>query len=143
MSKKSAILVTVQLLCMVFLLMIDIPFADGFGLIFQGIGIVLGLWAIYTIKFGNFNIQPEVKSDYLVKNGPYKWIRNPMYTAVLLFYSPLIISDFTWLKLMVFLVLFITLMMKIYSEEQFLSLKFSNDYLIYKSKTKRLIPFVF
>ena len=46
----------------------------------------LGLWALSANRPGNFNIRPEPKTDgQLVQTGPYRWIRHPMYTAVLLF----------------------------------------------------------
>lgn len=142
MSKKSATLVTIQISCMVLLLILDTPIKEGCFLIFQIIGLIIGIWAVYTMKIGNFNIVPEVKSKYLVKNGPYKWVRNPMYTSVLIYYFPLIFNAFKWTKLIVFLILFITLLIKIFNEEKFLAIKFS-EYNLYKSKTKRLIPFVF
>ncbi len=48
--------------------------------------LVLGLWALSANRPGNFNIRPEPKADgQLVQTGPYRWIRHPMYTALLLF----------------------------------------------------------
>jgi protein-S-isoprenylcysteine O-methyltransferase Ste14 len=44
----------------------------------------LGLWAITSNRPGNFNIHPAPREGgQLVQRGPYRWIRHPMYTAVM------------------------------------------------------------
>lgn len=46
---------------------------------------VLGLWTLWVNRPGNFNIRPEPHPDgHLVQEGPYRWVRHPMYGAVLL-----------------------------------------------------------
>jgi len=48
-------------------------------------GILIGCWAIISLKIGNFNATPTIKKNaHLVKHGPYKLLRHPMYLAVLL-----------------------------------------------------------
>ena len=48
------------------------------------IGSVLGLWALSCNRPGNFNIRPTPRAGgQLVQHGPYRWIRHPMYTAVI------------------------------------------------------------
>ena len=143
MSKKSTVLVILQLLAMVSLLIFNNPFSLGIGFALQIFGVIIGLWGILSIQIGNFNIQPEVKSNSLITSGPYKWIRNPMYLSVILFYLPIIVENFNLLNLLVFIILIVTLLMKMNSEEQFLEERFGTEYLQYKSKTKRIIPFLF
>ncbi len=79
----------------------------------------------------------------MTKSGPYRWIRNPMYTGVLLFYFPIVLQNFNWLNGFVLIVLLITLLYKIESEERFLEDRFSEEYLQYKKETKRLLPFIY
>ena len=60
----------------------------GIFLVVQIIGFFLSLWAIITMKLGNFNIQPEVKPNaHFVNTGPYRLIRNPMYTGLIVFFG--------------------------------------------------------
>ncbi|MCP5270341.1 MAG: isoprenylcysteine carboxylmethyltransferase family protein [Burkholderiaceae bacterium] len=48
-------------------------------------GVVLGLWALSTNRPGNFNILPQPRDGAVfVHRGPYRWIRHPMYSALLL-----------------------------------------------------------
>jgi protein-S-isoprenylcysteine O-methyltransferase Ste14 len=142
MSKKSAFLVMLQIAAMVFLVIYNKPIIFGYGLLFQIFGIVVGIWAIYAIRIGNFNIQPEVKSNILIKKGPYKWIRNPMYLSVILFFLPIVIRNSEWINIIAFGVLLTVLILKILLEESFLKSRFGEEYLNYKSKTKRLIPYL-
>ena len=61
---------------------------------------MVGLWALSANRLGNFNIHPTPHPQgQLVVHGPYRWIRHPMYTAVLLFGAALAIlaaSSVAW-----------------------------------------------
>lgn len=51
-----------------------------------GLGTALGLWALSANRPGNFNIRPTPRAGgRLVQAGPYRWIRHPMYSAVIAF----------------------------------------------------------
>lgn len=50
-----------------------------------GAGAALGLWTLAHNRPGNFNIRPLPKPQArLVTGGPYRWVRHPMYDALLL-----------------------------------------------------------
>jgi len=144
MSKKSLILVILQFSSFAFFVLNGGLFAKGGLLILQIIGLAIGLWGILAMKLGNLNIQPEVKQNAVfINNGPYKLIRNPMYTGLLMFFSVSVFTHFNYLKLGVLIILIVVLLMKIFMEEQFLSERFEKEYLNYKKKTHRLIPFIY
>jgi protein-S-isoprenylcysteine O-methyltransferase Ste14 len=45
----------------------------------------LGLWAVATNRPGNFNIRPMPREGgQLVQGGPYRWVRHPMYSSLLM-----------------------------------------------------------
>ena len=47
--------------------------------------VLMGGWALSANRPGNFNIRPTPRpGGQLVQSGPYRWIRHPMYTAILL-----------------------------------------------------------
>jgi len=144
MSLKSKILVFLQFAIIAFFI-IDGSFQQNiFYLALQLIALIIALWGILVMKFGKFNIQPEVKENAeLNKKGPYKVIRNPMYLGIILFFGIAVLGDFTILRLALFVVLTLVLLLKIQMEERFLTKKFGKQYLLYKKETFRLIPFIF
>jgi len=144
MSKKSLVLVILQFSCFAFFVLNGGLFANGTLFFLQIIGLVIGLWGILAMKLGNINIQPEVKQNAVfVSHGPYNLIRNPMYSGLLFFFVISIIANFNYLRLSIFILLTVVFVLKIILEEQYLTERFEKEYLEYKKKTFRLIPFVF
>ncbi len=144
MSKKSLILVIIQFSSFAFFGLVGGLFAKGVFFVVQILGLAIGLWGILAMKMGNFNIQPEVKHTAIfVSHGPYKIIRNPMYSGLILFFGVSVFYNFTLLRLGVFLALISVLLLKIFMEEQFLIEKFGEQYATYKKRTYRLIPFIY
>lgn len=144
MSFRSKVLIFFQFCCLAFLaITLDKPVV-GIILFFQILGFCLSLWSVLVMKMGNFNIQPEVKTGAtLTKKGPYKRIRNPMYTGLLIFFAAGMFSEFKWSEVLVYLLLVIVLLFKIHYEEHYLTLHFGKSYEAYKSETYRLIPFIY
>ena len=143
MSVKSFFLVFAQFILLAYLLVTG-ALAQGFALLLvQILGIVVALWGVLTMQIGNFNIQPEVRATTLVQSGPYRWIRNPMYLGILLFFGSSVITHFSILRLISLVLLTIVLLLKIAKEELFLEQHFGANYQAYKAKTKKLIPFLF
>lgn len=62
----------------------------------QAAGAVLGVWAaIWMVRRqrGMFSVSPlPDRHEALVTDGPYRWIRHPMYTAVLAVVLPAALS---------------------------------------------------
>jgi protein-S-isoprenylcysteine O-methyltransferase Ste14 len=140
---KAYILVFMQMISIVFILVTGWPLACDIPLlIIQIAGIMLGIWAIISMGMMNTSIIPLVKRNaLLITNGPYAVIRHPMYSAVLLALWPLIIDQYSLLRLSVGLILTIDLVVKMLYEESLL-LKHFAGYENYMRKTKRLIPFI-
>ena len=105
-------------------------------------GILLGIWAIVTMG-RSMNISPALKQQAELKTtGPYRFVRHPMYTALLVFCGGFVIADKSFFGLSLWLALFFVLAMKIYYEEMALHDRFES-YKEYAGVTRRLIPFVF
>jgi len=117
--------------------------ANPLLLVFEVAGIGLGIWAVLAMGIGNFNITPDpVRDSQLIVRGPYRLIRHPMYAALLLFTAPLVIAEFSAFRALLWLVLLTDLILKLNYEEQLLLVKLEG-YREYRSKSYRLLPFVY
>ncbi len=107
------------------------------------IGVLTMIWAVLTMRLSNLNMIPDLKHNSIfVTSGPYKLIRHPMYASVLLVTLMLVINHLTLWRIGLWLVLFIDLYFKLSYEEKLLLTKYP-EYSEYKSKTKRLVPFIY
>ena len=106
-------------------------------------GIAFGVWTIQYNRLGNFNIRPELKEGCsLITTGPYRFVRHPMYTSVLLISLGLAISTPVYIEWSSFLLLFLVLALKAVREE-YLWCEENRAYREYMRKSKRFIPFIY
>lgn len=107
------------------------------------LGALLALWALSINRLGNFNIHPEPRvGGTLVQLGPYRWVRHPMYTAVMVcgLASAWASSvGFGWLS---FLGLVAVLAVKADLEERWMR-EVHPGYAAYCRRTRRFIPWVY
>ena len=112
-------------------------------LIVEVLGILLAFWAVISMKLNNINILPDLKKEAkLVKSGPYSLIRHPMYLATVVVFTALLISEFSYFRLVAYLVLWIDLLFKLNYEEKLLQSAF-NEYTDYQKNTHRILPFIY
>ena len=141
---KSYVLLTVQLACMAAILVPGPWVATRVGFFtVELVGIVLGTWAVMTMTVKNLAVLPEVKAgSRLVTHGPYRWIRHPMYAAILLVTLALVGEAFSYGRGTCWLTLLVDLVAKLSYEETVLRKAFP-EYERYQLRTWRLIPRVF
>ena len=105
-------------------------------------GIALFIWVFRHNRIGNFNGIAKVKSDaQLITSGPYRYVRHPMYSALLTTMVGCCIGYCDIYKYAALSVLIIVLAMKILFEEKLLVKAFP-EYSKYRLYTKYLIPLV-
>jgi len=102
--------------------------------------VALGLWALSANRPGNFNIRPSPREGgHLVQHGPYRWIRHPMYSALLLggvAAARLSGDGSTWLVLAA---LAVVLRIKSAVEERGMIARYP-AYQDYQRRTRRFVP---
>jgi protein-S-isoprenylcysteine O-methyltransferase Ste14 len=103
----------------------------------------LGLWTLLHNRPGNFNIRPEPKaSGRLVTSGPYQYVRNPMYSALLLFAAAAAVAYGDSWKIACWFALAVVLVAKAMLEERGLRAHFPG-YAEYAKRVRRFIPGLF
>ena len=114
----------------------------GLELIFAGI--ILRLAVIISLgRF--FTVDVTIRQNHqLKKNGFYKYLRHPSYSASLLSFIGLGIFLNNWISLLLIVVAMLTVfIIRITIEEKILMEQFGSDYIEYKKTTRRLIPFIY
>ena len=141
---KAYILVFIQSICLILVFASGRPFAKDYLLLaLEIMGVALEIWAVITMGRHNLNITPLIKQEaQLVTWGPYRFIRHPMYSALLLIIWPIIIDRFSLFLLITGLVLTLVFIVKLFFEESVLKKHFV-EYEDYMKTTKRLIPYIF
>jgi protein-S-isoprenylcysteine O-methyltransferase len=108
------------------------------------LGLVLRWYAIvYLGRF--FTVDVAIASDHrIIDTGPYRLMRHPSYTGLLLAFLGLGICFRNWLGLLFAIVPTTTLLLwRIRIEEAALTRALGDAYLNYSARTRRLIPFVY
>lgn len=146
MSRRtiSWLIVLWQVSCIGYLLMTAPIIAQNYVLVsLQWISLILVFWAFIVMKIKTFHVISEVRnSAELITTGPYFLIRHPMYTAILLYVLPILITYYSWHRILVFLLLIINLFVKMHQEEKYLKQRF-NNYETYVKRSWRIIPLIY
>ena len=105
-------------------------------------GVGLWGWAILKMKLSRVSIRPEVSVQAeLITTGPFRWVRHPMYSGLVLFLLPCVFSPFHMWRLLLWLGLLGVLVTKASVEERLLAEQFPG-YSDYRRRTKRFVPFL-
>lgn len=120
------------------------PFVSYFGFFLFFLGIALNWLGILTLRKQWSVIVVVSDSHKLVDTGIYKFIRHPIYTALLLEVLGFGVALSNWVSLLLLLIPNLaSLTYRIFVEEKELEKHFGNDYIKYEQRTKRLIPGLF
>lgn len=111
------------------------------GLIVMWLGLTIRVWAVATLGRA-FRTTVEVDPDQaVVSTGPYRWVRHPSYTGLLLIVIGFGLAAGNWLGLAVCVALPLpALLRRIHVEEAELNRVLGEPYRAYQAQTKRLIP---
>lgn len=120
------------------------PGAVGYpiaGVVVMWLGLGLRLWAILVLGRA-FRTTVEVDAGQrVVRHGPYRWVRHPSYTGLLLLAVGTGIAWDNWVSLALTLVLpVLALTWRIAVEERVLVEVLGPPYESYRASTKRLVP---
>jgi len=119
------------------------PVAFGIGLAIMVTGLVLRGWSVRTLG-DYFTGQVAVSADQpVVTAGPYRMLRHPSYTGLLLILSGLGLASANWIGFAAMALIPLTgILWRIHAEERALLTTLGAPYRAYAAQHKRLVPLV-
>ena len=115
---------------------------------FFAAGLVIALFSFYVRRqaiaaLGRFwSLHVEIRESHqLVREGPFRWVRHPAYSSMILeILSMALMMRSWWTALIIYAAFLPTLMARIRIEEKALIEKFGESYLEFKRTTPALFP---
>ena len=120
-----------------------VPATEGIavcGLILTAAGLAFAIWARVTLG-RNWSGAVTIKQDHrLIREGPYRLVRHPIYFGVLLAMAGTAIGFGSFSGLIGVPIASMALWTKASMEEQFMIEQFGADYIRYQHEVKAIIP---
>jgi protein-S-isoprenylcysteine O-methyltransferase len=114
------------------------------GVVLFALGLAFRWWAIVVLgRFFTVDVTIE-KNHELVERGPFRFVRHPSYTGVLLAFTGWALTLRNWAAILVVLVpIFIAFVRRMNVEEEALGRGLGDRYREYIKRTKRLVPGIY
>lgn len=123
---------------------INIPLiALGYIFIILGAGLSLRSLRVLKENWTGLSQYRIKKGQQLVTSGPYRIIRHPIYTSVVLELVGFELAANSWLSILIFIICGFFFYQHTKKEEHLLELKFGEKFKSYKNKTYRFLPYIF
>jgi protein-S-isoprenylcysteine O-methyltransferase Ste14 len=103
--------------------------------------IVLMVAARVTFGRRSFHAAANPTAGGLVTTGPYRWLRHPIYAAILYFTWSTALDHRTWQAVAAATLITFGAVLRMLAEETLLIRKYP-EYDAYKARTARVVPFV-
>jgi protein-S-isoprenylcysteine O-methyltransferase Ste14 len=102
------------------------------------LGVALAIWGVVTFRAASTSVLPFRPATALVRRGPYRFTRNPMYVGMTLGYAGMSVVLNTWWPLLLLpLVLSALVRLVVSREEAYLTTIFGADYRDYTRSVRR------
>lgn len=116
--------------------------ASALVIAFQAAAAGLMVWARVTFGRRSFHATADPTDGGLVTTGPYRFVRHPIYTAVVLFaFAGAFAHPSLWAAGLA-LAIFLGALGRMLAEERFLRARYP-EYVEYEARTRRMLPFIF
>jgi len=106
-------------------------------------GLLFTVWARVHIGRNWSGIVTVKEGHELITSGPYRFVRHPIYTGLLLAFAGSALARGDWSAVLAFALVFLALWRKLKLEERWMREHFGDMYQAYTQRAAALIPFVF
>ncbi len=118
-------------------------YAGYIGIIILVLSLLFAIWARVVLGRNWSGAIQKVEGQRLVRSGPYKYIRNPIYTGVVCGFLGNLIAIGNLASLIGFCIMLVIYIIKIKREQAFLVEEFGEEYKKYIKESWALIPYIF
>jgi protein-S-isoprenylcysteine O-methyltransferase Ste14 len=113
------------------------------GLLVVLVGVAFSIWARLMLG-SNWSNRVTVKEDHtLVRNGPYRIVRHPIYSGILFGMLGSVLQRGEMRCFVGVMICVLSFWLKTRAEEEFMVQRFGDEYLQYSQEAKSLVPFIF
>ena len=108
-----------------------------------GLALIAALVVVWMFRTLGRNLTDTVvtrKQHTLVTNGPYRWVRHPLYTLAVLLGVANSLAAANWFFVAAGCLVFLLLAIRTRKEEENLLARFGDDYRNYMQRTGRFVP---
>jgi protein-S-isoprenylcysteine O-methyltransferase Ste14 len=117
-----------------------LPLVVGCATLLVVAGLGLAIWARVHLA-GNWSSTVTLKQDHaLIRSGPYRWTRHPIYTWLLLAIAGTALDEGNWRSLLALALATFAFCRKLRIEERFLLAQFGDAYRGYRGQVPALLP---
>jgi protein-S-isoprenylcysteine O-methyltransferase Ste14 len=110
------------------------------GALLTMLGVAFACWARFVLG-RNWSSVVQVKEDHeLIQSGPYRWVRHPIYTGLLLAFFGTAMAIGEWRGAICVVIVAVSFWFKLKLEERWMRENFGAAYESYMQRTKALIP---
>jgi protein-S-isoprenylcysteine O-methyltransferase Ste14 len=108
------------------------------AVVLVALGLLLIFWGIATFRVHRTAVFPNRPAAHIVRAGPYRFTRNPMYTGMTVAYGGVafLLND-AWPLVLLPLVLVLLVRLVIAREERYLMSAFPTEYGEYQRQVRR------
>jgi protein-S-isoprenylcysteine O-methyltransferase Ste14 len=108
------------------------------GMVLVTLGVLVALWGVRTFKRHKTAVMPYKAARILVRAGPYRYSRNPMYLGMTLAHlGGAVALNAMWPIILLPMALVLLFYLVIRKEEEHLWRSFGDDYVAYRSQVRR------
>jgi protein-S-isoprenylcysteine O-methyltransferase Ste14 len=126
----------------VMLIPVQALFAEGpVAIAVQVVAALLMIWARWTLGWRSFHLDAKPTEGGLVTTGPYRYLRHPVYAAVLYFVWAGVFSHLSVAPVTLGALLTGGLFIRMLTEEKMVSERYP-EYAAYAARTRRIVPFL-
>jgi protein-S-isoprenylcysteine O-methyltransferase Ste14 len=109
------------------------------GLVVQALAVALMVWARITFGRRSFHVGADPTAGGLVTAGPYRYVRHPIYAAILYFVAAGAACHPGWRALLGAALVAVGLVVRMLLEERLVRARYP-EYASYAARTRRVIP---